>query len=76
MEDIFITGFAAQKCDIRRLHNSKFSEIYDGKINCTEHITYHADCGAIKESAKYKEKIKKICYNKIRSFTYKCTREL
>ena len=76
MEDIFITGFAAQKCDIRRLHNSKFSEKYDGKLNCTEHITYHFDCGAITESAKYKQIMRKRCYNKIRSFTFKCTSEL
>ena len=76
MEDIFITGFAAQKCDIRRLHNAKFSEKYEGELNCTEHITYHADCGAIKESAKFSKQRRKACYNKIKSFTFKCTSEL
>ena len=74
MEDIFITGFVAQKCNIKRQHSSKFSKISSTKLDYKEHIAYHLDCGAIDGLNGKQEKAK--CHNRLRHFSYKCRHKL
>lgn len=74
MEDIFITGFVAQKCNIKRQHSSKFSKISATKLDYKEHIAYHLDCGAIDGPNGKQEKAK--CHNRFKLFSYKCRHKL
>ena len=43
LEDVFVTGFAAEKCQVKRIHHSGFHPSLEKrrKINCANDILYH-----------------------------------
>jgi hypothetical protein len=43
LEDVFVTGFAAEKCNVQRIHHTGFhpSEMKRHKTNCANDILYH-----------------------------------
>ena len=68
LEDVYVTGFVAQECGIKRQHNSHFTEKWMENFENDEHIVYHLDCGA--KVSKIERK-KNYCHNGIKLISEK-----
>ena len=46
IEDVYITGFVAQECGIKRQQSPHFSGKHVKNFTYDTHFTYHLDCGS------------------------------